>query len=74
MRLADDPLLELGPEVEHGLDLVGHHLADGHSGPAGDDLGDGLRIDADLHQWGLALKLAKLADPGLEFGLHRGQV
>ena len=43
---------------EDGVDLVGHHLADRDAGPARDDLGDGLRVDADLHQRRLALQRA----------------
>ena len=74
MRLADDPFLELGSEIEYGLDLVGQHLADGDARPAGDNLGDGLGIDADLHQRGFALELAKFAGLGLELGLHGGQL
>ena len=67
-------LFKLGPEIEHRLNLVRHHLADRNTGPAGDDLGDGLRIDADLHQWRLALEIAKLAGLGRELGLHGGQI
>ena len=32
-------------QARDGLDFVGHHLADGNAGPAGDDFGDGLRVD-----------------------------
>ena len=56
LNLADHALFELVLEVQNGLDLVGHHLADGNTGPAGDDLGDGLGVDADLHERIFALK------------------
>ena len=58
MRLADDPLFHLLLEIQHGLNFVRHHPADRDAGPSGDDVGHGLRIDADLHQRRFALQLA----------------
>src|SRR5271165_3973917 len=73
MRLADDAFLELGPQVEDSLDLVGHHLADRNAGPTGDDLGNRLGIDRDLHQRRLSLQLAQLCDLGCQLRLARCQ-
>ncbi len=56
VRLADDPLFHLLLEIQHGLDFVGHHAADGDAGPGGDHVGHGLGIDADLHQRRFALQ------------------
>ena len=61
VRLADDPLFHALLERQDGADLVGHHPADRDAGPAGDHLGDRLRVDADLHQRVLALKRLELA-------------
>ena len=56
VRLTDDSLLEVFPQVEDRFDFVGEHLADRNAGPTGDDLGNRLRIDADLHQRVFALE------------------
>ena len=71
VRLADDALLEPLLQREDGADLVGHHLADRDAGPAGDDLGDGLRVDADLHERRLALQRLELLVERVELGPER---
>ena len=68
--MADHSLRQLGAEAQHRLDLVGEHLADRDAGPAGDHLGDGLRIHRNLHQRRFALSGAEIVYLDLEIGLH----
>ena len=56
--LADDPLFHPLLQLQHRADFVGDHSSHRNAGPAGDHLGDRLRIDADLHQRLLALQAA----------------
>ena len=64
----------LGPSRSTGLNLVGEHLADGDARPAGDHLGDGLRVDGDLHERRLALDGAERVHLGRELGLQGAQL
>ena len=68
--LPDDALAEVRFEREHGFHFVLEHLADGDAGPAGDDVADDLRVDADPHQRRFALVSVKL---GVEFGQFGAQ-
>ncbi len=71
VRLADDALLEPVLQREDRVDLVRQHLPDRDPGPPGDDLGDGLRVDASLHEGRFALHLLELPVEGLELGPER---
>ena len=59
MILADDARAKVLLQLQHGLDLVLHHLADRDTRPAGDDFADDLGIDADPHQRRFALQLVQ---------------
>ena len=61
MVLPDDALGQHVLQVEHGVDLVALHLADGDARPAGDHRADRLAIDHDLHERVLALQHGQLA-------------
>ncbi|MNF28321.1 hypothetical protein D3C84_89960 [compost metagenome] len=58
--LADDAFLQLPVEVQHGLDLVTRHAADGNAGPVRHYRGHGLVVHARQDQRRLALQGAQL--------------
>ena len=60
--------------VEHGRDLILHHLADRDAGPAGDHFADDLRVDADAHQRRLALQRVQFGVQLVELGAQRCRV
>ena len=55
--LADDAGLEPFGQFEHRLNFIANHLAQRHTGPAGDDFGHDLAVDDWLHERRLALHL-----------------
>ena len=61
VALSDDALVENAGEVEHGLDLVGDHLADRNSRPVGDDRGDRLLVDMRVDHPLFRIDLAEFA-------------
>src|SRR5262249_20792754 len=63
--LADDAVAEQVLESEDSGNLILQHLADGNSGPSGDDLADNLRVDTNANETGLSLKRGEFC---LEFG------
>ena len=72
VALSDDAPVENVGEVEHGLDLVGDHLADRNARPVGHDGGDRLLVDMRVDHPLFRIDLAEFADLGAQ-GLAVGR-
>ena len=72
VALPDDALVKDAGEIEHSLELVGDHLADGNSRPVGDDRGDRLLVDVGVNHPLFWVDLAELVHLGRAGSCRRG--
>ena len=72
MALADDAPVEDLRQLQHGLDLVLDHAADGDAGPVRDDRGDGLLVDMGVDHAPLGVEFLERGDFRNELGAGVG--